>query len=73
LKKICSGNNNNIIKNASAVLNNRSFHGYVAEPAHPIPGKKPKVISDPEEAVSVVQSGMLLTTMTFEILTRKMV
>jgi len=34
----------------------RTFYTYVAEPAHPIPGKKPKWASA-EEAVSVVKSG----------------
>lgn len=32
------------------------FHSYVNEPYHPIPGKKPKLVSA-EEAVSVVKSG----------------
>ncbi|KAI1283759.1 4-hydroxybutyrate coenzyme A transferase [Halotydeus destructor] len=33
-----------------------SFHSYVAEPAHPIPGKKPRYVSV-EEAVSTIKSG----------------
>lgn len=38
------------------LLSKRSYFGYVNEPAHPVPGKKPKWVSA-AEAVSVVKSG----------------
>ncbi|KAI1281891.1 4-hydroxybutyrate coenzyme A transferase [Halotydeus destructor] len=41
---------------ATAASGTRTFYSYVNEPAHPIPGKKPKTMSA-EEAMSVVKSG----------------
>lgn len=37
-------------------ISGRNYYTYVNEPAHPIPNKKPKVLSA-SEALSVVKSG----------------
>lgn len=51
-QSVCS----RLLGNSLVNLSGRTFYTYTNEPSHPIPGKRPPVVSA-EEAVSVVKSS----------------